>query len=229
MTNLTLFMLLALPLATFAQKKAPVKPATKTNTATKSVPVLSEEDKIKVEAEKWFKNVFVETTFKDPYSYKNLKTLVSPVSFEQTKIDEYDSAGKELAKLDTTGAKFRHLKNMTSISIQSRDRMQKLYDDAKSEGAKKIYKQSIDRSENDYQQALSDLQLHERQFETATKNHLILKESLSKIDPSIKDKIVYYRVFIDCYAKNSYGGEVLGKYVFKWKDGKAIDEPFKFN
>ncbi len=60
-----------------------------------------------------------------------------------------------------------------------------------------------------------------RLHEEAIAEYEPLKQKYDSLSDAEKNSVLYYLVYIDCYAKNSYGNEVLGKYQFKAdKDGK---------
>ena len=97
-----LTILTLVPFILFAQSKK--KPAIKQ----------TEQSIIYSKAKKWFREVYVESTFKDPYSYKLIKSKIYPWSYfdeAQSRIerakDELGFYREELLKLDSTTFKFK--------------------------------------------------------------------------------------------------------------------------
>ncbi|MFI5453543.1 hypothetical protein ACHMWN_15485 [Pedobacter sp. UC225_61] len=105
MKNLLLILLLA-PAIAFGQVKK--------KTQTK----LTEIQSTKAQALKWFKNVYVENNFKDPYSYKLMKSSIYAHSYydeAQSRIstasDDVNYYKNEIISIDSTDNKFKRYKN----------------------------------------------------------------------------------------------------------------------
>ncbi|WP_316745137.1 hypothetical protein [Pedobacter antarcticus] len=184
----------------------------------------SEQSIIAAKSKKWFKEVYVASTFKDPYSYKLMKFEIFPVSFateaesvrDRSK-DEMNYAKEKLAKIDTSSADSKYQIHNSEL---------------------KILKTKLDESEKKYGSITKDpnnvlsqynnkfMELH---YDTAglyKASEIIRINSglLKSIENVNSKKTMYYYIDIDCYGANSFGNKVLGSYFFKFnKDGLVGD------
>lgn len=194
-----------------AQKKSNVK----------TIGIKPESEIVKEKAEKWFKEIYVEKFFKDPYSYRLMGLKVIPVSMK-----EY--LNKELTIVQN---------DIDTCSVGETDRNKESYDQCmiKHEESKQSAKKEqelVDKGiETTYHTKRGAIFEHaaERYLELA-KNialYLLAIEEKSKIEGQLKNlteesgnKLAFYDIRLDCYSKNSLGNEVLGRYSFPFsKEG----------
>jgi hypothetical protein len=167
-------------------------------------------------ASTWFKKNYVESNFKDPYSFKLLKVKSFPVTEYQHAEDDYKSANEKVSKRDSFMYKYAS-ENLAKALKDSAERFEKRETTYKS-----LYKWSL----NDIQrnkQTISEINERWRKEENESDSLKKVFESLPIVS---KKNIVYYLVSIDCYANNSYGNPILGVYVFKFfyetKNGYSV-------
>lgn len=188
-----------LPALAMAQKKKPVK--------------LTELQKVKKEGLDYFKNVYVESNFKDPYSYKLLKCDVYPITFKEHIEELLKSVDDKIKSSDTTRPfseyqtkKAEYLRNVSRV---------KNYPD--------IYKQSdIDRAKKDWDNCISE---YNDAIDTKKKG----EQMLTALSASEANKIHHYSFYIDCYSNNSYGNPVLGKFAFDYGTTGLVKAPIQYN
>jgi hypothetical protein len=149
----------------------------------------SQKNEVEQNALKWFKSVYVENNFKDPYSFKLMKISSIPQNvFDYYKSDKIlpflikIGRSKEYASVyDTTY--LNTFINITKESVKSKgfsiEEKDKYYDD-------------IDKA-------------------VECRNTMNLLANMSKEN---KNNLSRYAVYIDCYSNNSYGNKVLGRYAF---------------
>lgn len=168
----------------------------------------------------YFKEVYVENNFKDPYSYELLKVIAQPYTakdkakLELSAAEELDLGG------DPVGA-YREL------TLDYKTKLDKLK--GKDGKVSKRNQAEYDRVEKYYLQALAD-------YEVAVKSETGKASKLDSLRAIIESRdantirINEYRIEIHCYAANSLGNKVLGKYAF-FIDvfGKPVSEPTKIN
>lgn len=167
-------------------------------------------------AKAYFKDVFVEKEFKDPYSYELLKVIAQPYTAKEKAKLEYDAINM-LTVDNTPASAYREL------TLDYKKKMYKLK--GKDGNISKKNQSEYDRVEKMYLQALAD-------YEVEQKNSDGVKRGLDSLKAIIDSKDVQttrineYRIVIHCYAANSLGNKVLGKYAF-FIDvfGKPLSEP----
>lgn len=191
-------------------------------------------DEIKANAEKWFKDVYVESFFKDPYSYKLLKSMVTSISKKESLIKDISMVQN---RIDT-------------CSLAMEDRNTEAYD---------ICIKELERGKAEYEKEMTLLKSATSAFEREThegrakihqkyntfylttakmiqlylldiKEREVLTLLLSNLDSVESEKLAYYEIRIDCYSKNSIGNEVLGRFSFPFTingpmgDNNGIDK-----
>lgn len=181
----------------------------------KSIKV-SEKEVLKQKTLKWFKEIYVKTRFKDPYSYKLMNCVISPVTLKQ-KLDEnerdlmYASIGKDT------------IEYYSDYQISKREvlKYKNNYEKALSKGDsssilinKKIYDYELYKF-NEFIQKINNI-------EKLNKEILEIKANASEKE---LNTIMEYKVYIDAYGKNSIGNLVLGKYYYTInKQGVTVSE-----
>ena len=165
---------------------------------------------IKNKADTFFLKDYVPDNFKDPYSYKPLKTTVTAIYLPVKMKDDADEY-KEIAAL--------YYKD-TNSSIIEIDQHTIVEDSLLLNKAKKAYKQTwIDEIKLhqkmivEQRKIIDSANYHINYYLNASNKILLQLDSLSE---SEKHKIVYYIIQHDCYGANSYGNLILGRYMFKY-------------
>jgi hypothetical protein len=208
--QLLTLLFLGISFTTLSQQKK--KPITK----------LTEIQQVKSSAMSWFKNVYVESNFKDPYSYKVLKSTIIPISFKEGLESMIDQAERSAKRTDTAdwGSDYK---------IQRRKYFQ-------SERYHKNRFTDADTLKQAYINSNKILKWELSKVNDEIKKHFAFKserDSLIKLKGSISEKkaieTFYYIVYIDCYSNNSYGNAVLGKYSFHYNKNGLVRDPIKLN
>jgi hypothetical protein len=211
-----------------SQTKKPSTPQVKPQ-ATKSLVVKTEPEKIdtlelvKQRAQKWFKDVYVENNFKDPYSYELLKLTVEPKTFYQelqndTSFANWDIRYEKYLLKDTLKGQFQKLKD--DVVMYEEKAFKK--DGKVNEKYKSLYESSLK-------------QLNEERFKRTDSlrkveiKRDVLVERLNTLTDEQKKMVLYYIIYLDCHANNSYGGKILGKYTFKYNFYKSAYDVEKVN
>lgn len=168
---------------------------------------------IKKEALAWFKTVYVEVNFKDPYSYKLLKVDIYPISNKESLEKILEDYNRELSYADTTKI----------ISDYYRKRQDYRTQVSNVRTYPTIYTQTdVDRAKK----ALDDERV---KYEQLVIDKAEAENLLSRIELKNANKVHHYVLYIDCYSNNSYGNPVLGKFgLYYGRDG-VIGRPFQLN
>lgn len=167
-----------------------------------SKPKVDETEVIKTKVLKLFKEQYVEQTFKDPYSYKPLKTTVYPVTLEMKLLEDtlviYDEIKLLILKADTTKG---------SVS---------LYKGFIEDCQKREYKDLCDQYRTKLADARKDA-YEAQQLIDFKKNQIdeIIRH-VNSMTIQQKNSIGYYLILHDCYGNNSYGNPILGRYSMKY-------------
>lgn len=164
----------------------------------------SQKNDIEQNALKWFKGVYVENTFKDPYSFKLLKINSIPQSIEKyyknfkikpllTKVSEIDDYYADILTTESLDT------NDVNTKIEFNSKMQN--NPSTSDVTKEKYSVKVN-------------SLYE------CKSYMT---ELLKIKVEKRKNIGAYIIYVDCYSNNSYGNKVLGKFAFVYY---PISSPF---
>ena len=140
---------------------------------------------------KWFKSVYVEDNFKDPYSFKLLKISSIPQTTYETMrgadvyplLEDLGIEKNDENAIDST---------LMNITIQT-------YTDL----IKGMWEGSEDR--------VKYLKRIEKAKLCKSKMVYLIKINSNKV---LRNKLCRYAVYIDCYSNNSYGNKILGKFAF---------------
>jgi 23S rRNA maturation mini-RNase III len=181
------------------------------------------ESSIKADAEHWFKEVYVESAFKDPYSYKLMGIKIIPVTTKQ-------GLEKQLIQV---------VNSIENCIIQQNERNQNGYEEymmiftKNSELAKKE-QEFIERGENvDYHVQKKSIFIKYAEFAREQAESIAvyledlkekerLEEILNRLSDSLATSIGYYDIRLDCYSKNSLGNEVLGRFSFPFTENGPL-------
>lgn len=190
-------------------------------------PIFSQENKdvetIKNNAEKWFKDVYVEQFFKDPYSYRLMGLKAIPVSFKERLI-------KDLANVQN---------DMDTCTVSEIERNQKAHDDCMEEyedcktNAAKEQEYINNGVETEYHTKRKAIFVNagNKYLELAKRIKLYLlaaeeKERIVSLINNLSEeeanKLAYYDIRLDCYSKNSLGNEVLGRFSFPFTESGIL-------
>lgn len=162
-------------------------------------------------AKTYFKDVFVENTFKDPYSYELLKIISEPVSYRQKAISEY-SYNKNMVPFND--------EDIEPLRLELKKNKEYL-DKLKPKGTK--YEKALAK----YERSLAIYE-DENSKLNEFKNKQELLNQISTATSKSVDEISHYNIEIHCYGSNSYGGKILGKYIFEINTkGEVITAPFE--
>jgi|GEM_PF-3601719 len=223
----TLITLIALSSSAMAQqKKTAVKTYTKTVTVT--VPVqtppapLADTTIAREQAETYFKKTFVEVYFKDPYSYKLLKCEAKPVTFNEAYTDSLKTSSEQFVYTDTTKESGKYQISKKGYEIYH---------------AKNLAQEKKKKKSEMYQSELhltgmykADMDSSAMLFNKWKADRVRYKSTLDGFTEERKLQVAYYRIYLDCYAKNSVGAQILGRYSFYYKiNVGAISTPVKYN
>ena len=200
---------IVLSLASFAQIKK--KPQSKP----------SEIQQVKKDALSWFKNVYVESYFKDPYSYKLLKCDIYPTTLKEVIEGYIRDLDSEIYLADTSKFYSDYGK------IAEKNQLLLKYN--------KRYPVS-DTTTSEFKKRIEEMKLVKikLQDELAKYNEILersnnLKNRLKSLTVSESNKIWQYSVYIDCYSNNSYGNPVLGKYSLYFNNKGLVRDPIQLN
>jgi len=137
----------------------------------------------------WFKH-YSEVSFKDPYSYREMGIkLIDSVTNEEHYTD--------ISYLNSTMDYQKRMLDFYKNRIEKEKKLREPY---------KVLLDFYDKTYNEYLKKYND------SVEKLNSNKTIL----SNMDDKTKKMIHHYTIKLDCYGKNSYGNEVLGRYTFNY-------------
>lgn len=195
MKILTLIFLLSASLNAIAQKK------TISNRA-------SEMATTKTKALVFFKNTYVEQNFKDPYSYKLLKAEIRPILSMEWYKDSLSLAviNHDIVDTLTITNNYRSLKGKHSAILE---KMKNIKANGAAVGA-------YEDSEQEEIALSEDLERAVQNYKISLNRIVRLNAKINTMSAKEKTELKCYEVNIDCYANNSYGNPILGKYSFEY-------------
>lgn len=220
MQNLILLSLFLFPTFGFSQIK-------KTNQkVTIEKPKVSPDEQVKVNAEKWFKEFYVEKQFKDPYSFKLLKIESAKINFKTAIQDSIQYLDNEIRNCKIS---------QDERNQETRDGYQKGYDNDMKGIKDAEEKLKTEKDENKIKNYQKVIGIHKkyallmldylREYDLLVlniKERGRLENSLNSLQPEELDKLSYYKIKLDCYSKNSLGNEVLGRFQFPFTENGPI-------
>lgn len=181
----------------------------------------------------WFKNVYVPRNFKDPYSYKLMNCIVSPISLAE-KLEENDRDLQyqfEILKIrnkDTTDY-FGDYQKSKRDALKAKDDYDRIAKSSDTTGLSR-HKKYYDTFLWYYNKQINNFTEVNNLVNKNTEMQKELKNIKSTASPQELKETVEYIVYIDAYGKNSLGNSVLGKYYYKIdKSGKTISEVKMFD
>jgi hypothetical protein len=152
-------------------------------------------------AAKWFKDNYVDQNFKDPYSYKLANLSIDTLTVEKQIISRIKMAEDDLANI-------AQKRKDAQWSIETGNKYVKKGQDPNGTWAEAI------------QRGMKKIEELNALPQTIEK----MKSDLATMSESDKKKPYSFFIYIDSHANNSYGGTVLGKYVFCYKNGEFLKE-----
>ncbi len=176
--------------------------------------VLSEQTIITNKARAWFKDVYVQVNFKDPYSYKLMKFDVYPVTNEAGLKDIIKNIDYKIDELDTSKTYSSYQLKIKTIR-KDREYNEKYGSrDSVSVANAKSYTNML----------LKERDEMLKEYNTTIQAKKEAELQLNSLTPATKDKTLKYIGYLDCYGRNGYGNIALNKYVFDIsKSGEVTD------
>jgi hypothetical protein len=188
--------------------------------------VVSENDLVTEKAETWFKTVYVESAFKDPYSYKHLKTIITTKKLGDALKDTLAIVNNDI---DTSKLKPNEVTDAYRAKVQS------MYDNAKVDIDKgnQAIKDNKDDTQTEYLNkrlaiqsrygiAILGILRKIDLYRLAVEQKKRIETKLSSSIPEELDQFAFYQIQIDCYSKNSLGNDVLGRFQFPFNKSGFI-------
>ena len=155
------------------------------------IPIISFSQKNLIEqnALKWFKSIYVQNYFKDPYSFKFVKIKSIPLTNM-----EYYKTEKIIPYLKKMGRKEEDATIYYTAFVDEAIKMYKEFSKTKSltNNERDSYYDKMVEAEN-------------LRFNMGLVIHM---------NNEVRNDICRYAIYIDCYSNNSFGNKVLGKFAF---------------
>jgi hypothetical protein len=207
-------------------KKTTKKPSVNSVTSVAPVatikPIIDAEESAKINAEKWFREIYVDKFFKDPYSYKLLKLTSEKITVKQMLVDSLLYLDDEIKKC-TISENSRTLAKRSEWQVAYDEGllyMKKDEENLKNEKDSKrfdYWNKRISIHKKYLLEILPILKEYAIYFLNAEEKNRI-EGKLRSISQEQEQKLAFYKVKIDCYSKNSLGNEVLGRYQFPFTE-----------
>lgn len=158
-------------------------------------------------ASDWFKKVYVETSFKDPYSYKLLKITIDSINVGQKLLEDIN-----FEEYKIKGDAFDLSLNERTLKTAEK------------------YAKKEDDPNGTWHQSFERIKKNIEEIKNRPSKILEMKKKYENLSSEEKNKVFYYKFYLDCHANNSYGNPVLGKYVFTYSNKKFNEgSVFKIN
>lgn len=181
----------------------------------------SDEQIVMEKAEQWFKDIYVENRFKDPYSYRRVGLKALPVTLKESLVKDMEKAQNiidtaRIAKGSTQKDYDVILTECNSVNkdIEKENSFIESGVDVTYHSKRKVI----------YVEALKDFAELARQIDMylfAIKEKESLLAKINNLTEEEASVLIYYDIRLDCYSKNSLGNEVLGRFLFPFtKEGK---------
>ncbi len=198
--------------------QAKVNPQSESVQAEVTAPPVDSLELLKTNAEKWFKEVYVEKKFKDPYSYRLVGLKAIPVTYANFLHSELEIVKNEIDtfSLSDTDRSIESLEKLKLDIIKGKTEINDL--------AVKI-KTLTKANDIDFENKrvaiykhfyMLRLSLAERIeiYQLAVKSKVEIERIINNLQPEQANKIKHYDIRLDCYSKNSIGNEVLSRFSF---------------
>lgn len=216
---------IAITSLSFAQNSKQIKKApSKINSSPKTA--VDPEASTRNNAQKWFKESYVEKLFKDPYSYKLLKLTSEKVNVKQSLIDSISYLDGEMAKCniaekDATPQnralwQSGYDKSFSDLQIQQ----EKLKNNTDADQVELLNRLIAIHKKYSlkYLSGLKDFDIY---FLSKNEKERIQAKILS-ITPEQGLSLAFYRINLDCYSKNAIGNDILGRFQFPFTEKGVI-------
>lgn len=216
---LTAIAIVAVALCTNAQVKNR-KVSTQSKQTTSSVSVKDSVAIIAAQAEKWFREVYVEKHFNDPYSYRLMKVNASPITIKEAlEIDlakvkiEIDTCS--ISEKEKTRATQRGLEEAIEESKTNIERLNKQIENGEDKNGYLAKRRDI------YAKYLVEYLDYKKRIDIyflAVETYDKIKKSIDELSEQVANRRAYYLIKLDCYSKNKIGNEVLGRFEFPFNE-----------
>lgn len=177
---------------------------------------------IKEQAEKWFRDVYVEKHFNDPYSYRLMKVSASPVTLKEAL--EIDLGNVKMA-IDTCSIpkKERTPEGQKKLEGIIKDRQTNIEELNKQLDAGTGNREYLIKMRDIYLEYLNKYIDYKKRLDIcilAIQTYDKIKNSIDELSEQSANQIAYYLIKLDCYSKNKMGNEMLGRFEFPFnKEG----------
>lgn len=191
--------------------------ARKRPTTTKNVikQVKTDEEVAIEKAQVWFKEKYVETMFKDPYSYRVVGIKADSITYGKFIDKRVNRIKKEMEKCDIP------IDERTQATAERYKVMARECDESLRETLSSDLRERYQKLKNECLLSAKKIELYLLQKEEL-KRYVETKEQMSTEQLNI---FCFYDIHLDCYSKNDLGNEILGRFVFPFtKDGVYKDE-----
>lgn len=219
---ISLFLILSC-LSTVGQVKKVVS-----KNVVQSKPIISEIDVVKKDAEDWFKSKYVEAYFKDPYSYKLLKTTVTPRTLKEAILDsivffQYNIDTCSLILEDRTEASRLECKKAYEESLTEIKRLTELIK-IESDDQKNYYNKKRIAIHKEYALSFLQIMMQIDLYNLNVNEKKNIENRLRRLNEVELSRLAYYEVKIDCYSNNSLGNQILGRFAFPFTKNGPLDK-----
>lgn len=184
----------------------------------------SEIDSVLFNAENWFKDVYVENYFNDPYSYRLVAIKAIPITNQDFFNNELTAIQYDLdtCTLSANDKSQDTLKKLDDLILEADDEINKINNDINSstrDNSKEILRKRLD-IQKKYYLAILNIKHRLDKYHLAVKSKKEVEYILENMSDDQASKLRYYDIRLDCYSKNKIGNEVLGRFSFPFtKDG----------
>lgn len=191
-------------------KKAAVRNNSKTVSKQVVHKIKTNEQIIIEKAQAWFKEKYVETTFKDPYSYRVVGVKAVSKTHKEWLDDEV----------------IRTQKKMDDLGISPSDNPYLILAEI-NESIRKCEIEMDKNKNNQFYYKFKDIRDDCKRLARKAELYIDLGEYLKHVKEMQNDlstetlnSSIFYEIHLDCYSKNELGNEVLGRFLFPFtKDG----------
>ena len=183
--------------------------------SNKTTSVKPESEMVKEKAEKWFKEVYVDEFFKDPYSYRLMGLKALPISVKDMLLNELAIMQNDIDTCSVSDGE-RNSQTQEECMAKYEESLQNI------EKEQEFIDQGIDVDYHTKRKAVFQ-KFGPRYLDLAKRIaiYLLAVEEKSKVESLIQNlteeqanRLAFYDIRLDCYSKNSLGNEVLGRFSF---------------
>lgn len=181
----------------------------------KTTSVKPESEIVKEKAEKWFKEIYVDKFFKDPYSYRLMGLKALPISVKEMLLNELAIIQNDIDTCSVSNGE-RNRQTQEECMAKYEESLQNI------EKEQELIDKGIDVDYHIKRKAVFQ-KFGPKYLDLAKRIaiYLLAIEEKSKVESLIQNlteeqanKLAHYDIRLDCYSKNSLGNEVLGRFSF---------------